>query len=224
MKTHHLLSLLLFSLLCSSCNNFESRWSSRIENASHRDIELILDSIHQMDQKYRQQLTPMMEKYGRDAKEVQELWKTIKYTDSLNIIVVKLILDKKGWLSEKEIGRIANDAIFLTIQHTKPEIQRELLPIMREAANNNRARKSALALLEDRVALGQGQKQIYGSQVGWDTENETYYVLPLISPDSVNFRRAKMGLGKLEYYVEPYGIKWDVEEYKRMLPLLEEKH
>ncbi len=76
-------------------------------------------------------------------------------------------------------------------------------------------------MLEDRVALARGEKQIYGSQIGRNPNTGEYYVLPLIDPDNVNSRRIKMGMSKLESYVEVYGIVWDVEAYKKQLPQLE---
>lgn len=42
---------------------------------------------------------------------------------------------------------------------------------MREAVEKNNARASSLALLEDRVAMRKGGKQIYGSQIKRNPES-----------------------------------------------------
>ena len=42
--------------------------------------------------------------------------------------------------------------------------------MMRKAVKEGLARATSLALLEDRVALGKGELQIYGSQIGTDQE------------------------------------------------------
>jgi hypothetical protein len=97
------------------------------------------------------------------------------------------------------------------------------LPMMREAVKNRKAEGSSLALLEDRVALGQGKLQIYGSQIGRDPDTQLYYVSPLLDPDNVDKRRAEVGLGPLSEYVTHWQIKWNVEQYKKDLPALEEK-
>ena len=94
---------------------------------------------------------------------------------------------------------------------------------MREAVKNKNASGSALALLEDRVALGEGKRQIYGSQIGYDNVTNKSYVLPLDDPDNVDKRRAEVGLGLLADYVKRWDIIWNVEEYKKQLPELEEK-
>jgi hypothetical protein len=95
--------------------------------------------------------------------------------------------------------------------------------MMREAVKNGKAAGSSLALLEDRVALGQGKRQIYGSQISRDPETQEYYISPLEDPDNVDKRRAEVGLGPLSEYVIHWQIKWDVEKYKKDLPKLEEK-
>lgn len=95
--------------------------------------------------------------------------------------------------------------------------------MMREAVKNGKAQGSNLALLEDRVALGMGKKQIYGSQIGRDETTNLYYVSPLEDPDNVDKRRAEVGLGPLADYVSKWNIKWDVEQYKKDLPMLEKK-
>ena len=95
--------------------------------------------------------------------------------------------------------------------------------MMREAVKNGKAKGKSLALLEDRVALRKRKKQIYGSQIGRDNDTKLYYVLPLEDPDNVDKRRAKVGLEPLADYVNYWQIKWDVEQYKKDLLLIEAK-
>lgn len=95
--------------------------------------------------------------------------------------------------------------------------------MMREAVKQGNANSGSLALLEDRVALRKGEKQIYGSQVGRDQETGEYYVLPLIDPDNVDKRRAEVELGSIQDYISKWGMTWDVESYKKKLPEYEAK-
>jgi len=53
---------------------------------------------------------------------------------------------------------------------------------MREAVNNGKARADQLDLLEDRVALKEGRRQIYGSQLAMDPITKKTYVCPLEDP------------------------------------------
>lgn len=182
-----------------------------------------LDSIYLDDQRYRKELDAVADKHGWDSQEVQFLRSTIKEKDSINLVKVKKILDERGWLGKGIIGGQGNTTLFLVIQHADIATQRKYLPMMREAVKNGNANASNLALLEDRVALGIGKKQIYGSQIGRNEETGENYVLPLEDPDNVDARRASVGLGSLQNYVSRWKITWDLEDYKQKLPLLE-KH
>jgi hypothetical protein len=193
------------------------KWEARIENASTRDIELILDSIYNMDQKYRREIQGIRQTFGTNSPEMINLLGIMTYTDSSNLEVVKIVLDKKGWIGSNDIGHKANACLFLSIQHADLATQLKYLHLMRTAALEGKASKQSLAMLEDRVALRQGKKQIYGSQVGVDSLSGKNYLLPLENPDSVDFRRHEMGMIKLKYYLEPYNINWDVEAYKNQL-------
>jgi hypothetical protein len=211
----------------------DNRWKPLLEKIKqnkdkaeanlNKPLVAILDSIYIEDQKYRQQIDVIEKKYGWESKEMKEHWKIIQEKDSINLIKVKSILDKYGWLGADVVGGQGNSTLFLVIQHSDQATQEKYLPMMREAVKNGKAQGSSLALLEDRVALGQGKRQIYGSQIGRDAETKIYYVSPLEDPDNVDKRRAEVGLGPLSEYVNHWQIKWDLDQYKKDLPKLEEK-
>ncbi len=180
-----------------------------------------LDSIHDEDQTYRRQLDGIREKYGQQSKEMREHWKIINYKDSINLIKVKAILDKYGWLGSDVVGGQGNSTLFLVIQHADLKTQENYLPMMREAVKTNKADASSLALLEDRILMRNGKKQLYGSQIGFNQKENTYYVAALEDPDNVDKRRASVNLQPLADYVKRWKIIWDVEAYKKLLPELE---
>lgn len=188
-----------------------------------KPLVAILDTIYQEDQKYRQQINGIDEKYGWESNEMKALWKIIEEKDSMNLIKIKKILDERGWLGPDIIGNQGNSTLFLVIQHADFETQEKYLPMMREAVSKGNASASSLALLVDRVALRKGEKQIYGSQVSRDQESGEFYVLPLIDPDNVDQRRAEVGLGNIQEYISNWGMTWNVEEYKKKLPEIEAK-
>jgi len=201
----------------------DDRWNKLIaaveankkEYEKDLDLPLVaqLDSIFQLDQTYRQQLREIESQYGRESDEIKAHWELIHETDSINLIAIKKILDERGWLGPNIVGNQGNSTLFLVIQHSDPETQQKYLPMMREAVKAGNARGSSLALLEDRVALGQGKRQIYGSQIGRDQETGEYYVLPLLEPERVNERRAEVGLGDIEAYIFNWGMKWDLDKH-----------
>ncbi|NBW35656.1 MAG: hypothetical protein EBR30_11700 [Cytophagia bacterium] len=180
-----------------------------------------LDSIRHDDQAYREQLESIQSRYGGDSKEMKDLWRIIAEKDSLNRTKVEIILNKYGWLGKDVIGEDGNTTLFLVIQHSNIATQEKYLPMIREAVKNGNAKASSLALLEDRIALRQGKRQIYGSQVAWNMITNEYYVLPLDDPDNVDKRRAKVGLQPLSDYLGNFNLKWDAEQYKKDLPSIE---
>lgn len=188
------------------------------------DYDLIakLDTIRDDDQKYRRQIDEIEEKYGKESEEVKSHWRLIEKVDSINLIKVREILDNKGWLGANIIDNKGNTTLFLVIQHSDIGTQEKYLPMMKDAVEKGNASASGLAMLEDRIALRKGQKQIYGSQIGYDKEKGEYYVLPLIEPENVNDRRKEVKLGSLENYVSRWGIKWNAVEYMEKLPMYEE--
>ncbi len=195
----------------------------KAEEGMNKPVIAILDTVFKEDQSYRMQIDGVVAKYGRDSKEVKDLWKTIEEKDAVNLKKVLAILDKYGWMGPDEVGPQGSQTIFLVIQHADLDIQQKYLPVMREAVRNRKAQPSALALLEDRVALRQGKRQIYGSQIGMDKDGKAF-VSPLEDPDNVDKRRAEVGLGPLADYAGKWQIIWDVEAYKKALPELEKNY
>lgn len=212
----------------------DDRWNKliKIVKANNQEYEkdldkplvATLDTIYQLDQSYRRQIDEIEEKYGRDSEEMKAHWKLIQETDSINLVKIKKILDERGWLGSKVIGGQGNSTLFLVIQHSDLETQLKYLPMMREAVKIGNASASSLALLEDRVALRQGKRQIYGSQIGRDPETGDYFVSPLIEPEKVNERRAEVGLGTIEDYVQNWDMTWDLEKHKERTKRIESEN
>lgn len=195
----------------------------KAEEKLDKPLVALLDSVFKEDQKYRMQMKEVEEKYGWESEEMKRLIATMHEKDSINLIQIKQILDKRGWLGPDIIGNQGNLTLFLVIQHADLATQEQYLPMLREAVEKGNAQASSLALMEDRVALRKGEKQIYGSQVRRDEETGAWYVRPLIDPDNVDERRAAVGLPPIQQYISNWGMTWDVEEYKKKLPRYIEK-
>lgn len=195
----------------------------KMEASYDKPLQARLLTIFEEDQKYRMQINEVGQKHGFESKEMRDLWKTIEEKDSLNLIEIKAILDQYGWVGEEKVGVQANMTLFLVIQHADLATQQKYLPMMREAVKAKKAQPSALALLEDRVALGEGRRQTYGSQIGQDSKTGKAYVLPLNDPDHVDERRAEVGLPSLSDYIRRWDLEWNVTDYKKQLPELDKQ-
>jgi hypothetical protein len=211
----------------------DTRWNQIIEivkdNKEKKEAKMDkvlvakLDSIYQEDQQYRLQTNEVEQKYGRNSNELKAHWKTINEKDSTNLIEIEKILNEKGWLGTDIVGEKGNRTLFLVIQHADLKTQEIYLPMLKEAVQKGNAAPSNLALLEDRIAMYQGKRQIYGSQT-WIDNTGKQYVFPLEDPDNVDKRRAEVGLGTMSTYLSGFGMNWDIEGYKKELPELEAKH
>jgi hypothetical protein len=198
------------------------RWQTLLEvvqkNKDSAEVNLnipvvrLLDSIFIEDQKYRLKLGEINNNaiLSLDAKNklISEINKKSLKADKNNLKKVIAILDKYGWMGPEEIGEQGNLTLFLVIQHSDLPTQQKYLPLMREAVKINKAFASDLALLEDRIALGQGKKQIYGSQMTMDFQTGQYMLSPIEDEVNVNKRRAAVGLEPIEEYVKQWGIKY----------------
>src|SRR5688572_22611758 len=113
----------------------------------------ILDSVYYRDQLYR----------GVNLKEISANKKELlKINDSLNLLIIKPIIQKYGILSMKEIGMIGNFALTLPIQHADLSEQIFFLPYLEEAFRKKAVLPSTYAMLIDRINIKSGKMQIYG--------------------------------------------------------------
>lgn len=194
--------------LCDSVEARRDRMFAKMNWALKRE----LDSIYVEDQKYRKLISELRESGELTDDKKTELYRLWQITDSSNTVRVSEILDEYGWLGSDEVGSEGNSALFLVIQHADLDVQLKYLPMMRQAAEEGKARKSSLALLIDRTNLRQGYYQEYGSQVTI-TQDGRYFVQPLRDPKNVDARRASMDLPPLAEYVSHWGMDWDPESY-----------
>jgi len=200
----------------------DARWADlcakiKANQPTMPELRKELQAILEDDQKYRLMIDSVEKKYGqRESAEMRRLWHTIAEKDSVNLVKITAILDKYGWLGPDKVGTDGNQALFLVIQHSDLSVQEKYLPMMREAVKSRKAEGGQLALLEDRVNMRNGRKQIYGSQIRQNPETGVYSIFPIEDPKNVDKRRAEVGLGNLAEYVSTWGLIWNSEEADKM--------
>jgi hypothetical protein len=112
---------------------------------------------------------------------------------------MKQIVAKHGWPGESSVGAMGCQAAWLLIQHADhdPEFQKHCLGLLERAVEANEAPASCLAYLTDRIRVGEGQKQLFGTQL-----HGSLNPLPIEDEAQVDERRAKVGLPPLSEYIE----------------------
>jgi len=112
------------------------------------------------------------------------------------------ILDEHGWPTYDLVGEDGEDAAWAIAQHADhdPEFQRRALELLREAVAAGQASPGNLAYLTDRVAVGAGEPQTYGTQMGCGPDGPMP-ATPLLDEAAVDTLRAEAGLEPLADYV-----------------------
>jgi len=216
MKYHFLLPFLFLTLTGEAQVTSFSIDSSKFI----RPVMATLDSIYQQDQAPRLKFLDAVRRKEK-APAIDSLRKIMLQKDQENLRKVVSIIDQYGWLSPQKVGMNASQALFLVIQHADLATQKKYLSMIRAAENNGEILSSNLALLEDRINMREGKKQIYGSQSFTDTHTGKLYFYPIAEPDHLEERRKSMGLIPMQEYAKLLNTAWNLEAYKEMLPEIE---
>jgi len=131
----------------------------------------------------------------------------MKFIDSTNLVRIEALLNIYGWLGRSFVGEQGNSTVFLVVQHSDLATQEKYFPMLKKSVEMGESRPSNMALMQDRILMRKGQKQIYGSQVvsGKEGKQEFY---PIEDEKNVNVRRAQMGMTSLEEYAKHFGIDY----------------
>ncbi len=136
-------------------------------------------------------------------------------TDATRTERLRQIIRDRGWPTYSLVGEQAEDAAWAIAQHSDhdPDFQREALAWLRVAVENDDASPGNLAYLTDRIAVGAGEPQEYGTQIGCG-EGGPVPATPIRDEATVDERRAEVGLPPLaDYYAELEAICAEDEQY-----------
>lgn len=122
--------------------------------------------------------------------------------DQDNTAWLKERLKAHGWFSIPDYGKEADSAAFLIVQHADKDrpFQAEVLKQLEMLALEGRTRPKNYAMLYDRVAIGEGRPQRYGSQ-GTCAGPGVWTPFKTEDPANLDKRRVAMGLQPQADYV-----------------------
>ena len=113
-------------------------------------------------------------------------------TDSTNLEMVTRILAETGYPRKSRVGDFASQAVWLVIQHSGLEVQKQYLSQLEEAARNGDLPLAMIAALKDRIDVREGRPQKYGTQMGLNG------LCPLLDASRVNEWRKEVGLPPID--------------------------
>lgn len=120
-----------------------------------------------------------------------------------NTKILNDIIDTIGYPTIDKVGREANEATWIVIQHSigQPAFMKKCSELLRIAVRQNKADHKNLAYLTDRIAVFESKPQLYGTQFDWD---ENGNLSPNLFDDiaKVNERRKSIGLNSLDEQTE----------------------
>lgn len=119
--------------------------------------------------------------------------------DARHTARLREVIDQVGWPSRSKVGEQAAHMAWLLAQHADRDrsFQEGCLAMMK-ALPPDEVAPADIAYLEDRVRVGSGRPQLYGTQ--FRVVDGKVGPQPIEDPDHLDERRAAAGLGPFEEY------------------------
>lgn len=166
------------------------------------------------DQKRRQEMMDLMDRVaGSDSEKMAKKWKQAverqNELDGKNRQRLDEIVKQHGWPKKSVFGEEASGVAFLIVQHAELDYQKKYLPLIKDAVAQKEARRSDLAMLEDRILTREGKKQVYGTQLRLNQTTQRMELYPIEDEENVDSRRAAVELEPLAVYLKRgFGIDY----------------
>ena len=163
-----------------------SRWANSAAAARDADARALLWRVH-------------TEQWALHAEEISEA-----ETQALlrrNSDWLKAVLARIGWFDISRYGAEASQAAWLIVQHSDHDRgwQEQVLAELAPRVARGDMQRNYYAYLVDRVAVGAGRPQTYGTQ-GRCQGRGNLQLLPVADRENLDRRRAEMGLDSIAAY------------------------
>lgn len=151
-----------------------------------------------IDQNYRGKLISTEKIFSNTS----EIFKKIKaQTDSLDktteIFIQKILDSCNFWPGISYVGKKSNHYGVLLYQHTENNCRKKNYVFMKEAFRLSEINNNEFAMITDRVRIGKGKPQIYGTQFKMG-EHKKLILSGKINIKKINKNREKIGLPALK--------------------------
>lgn len=134
--------------------------------------------------------------------------------DTQNTARLKEIIAQSGWPTKTQVGALAAHRAWLLAQHADHDrdFQKACLELMKQLPPAEVAQPD-IAYLEDRVRVGEGRPQIYGTQFYTDKQGG-FGPLPIEAPEELEIRRKAVGLKPFSVYRKRMEEKQAIRQQK----------
>lgn len=161
--------MLTLLIIVSACTNPASELSSHYQatpellNKIEQEVQGIsnslelqeyLENIGQLDQQYRTEEKDILQEFGHDSDEHQEIWKKINKTDAENYFRIEAILNEYGYPNLDSVGQQAATTPWIVIHHSPfYEHRVKHFQTIYEGYLNGNLDEDAMGLFLDRMHL-----------------------------------------------------------------------
>lgn len=169
-----------------------------IEKDFDTSLRRRLTRIRRSDQDVRHRFLTAYNAQIPDTLLINRLLQEMEETDAKNLAEIDSILNEFGWPGRDRVGDECV-AIWLVLQHADVESQTKALPMLKSAAEKGDIDPSAIAMLEDRILVNSGKRQIYGTQYYYEDGEgaKKRIIYPIEDVENVDIRRTAAGLQPL---------------------------
>ncbi len=192
----------------------DARWAGLEARLQRRRAALdsaLITELQQMadsDQAVRQNANAITEKFGRNSPRADSVRRAITASDAPRVARMQAIIAAHGWPGRHLVGDDGAHNAWVLIQHAPLAVQQKDLPLLLAAVRHDDARADDGAYLEDRVLVGEGKPQIYGTQTRFSDTPGPPILDPIANEACVDVRRRKVGMGPLADNLKLLGIRY----------------
>lgn len=179
----------------------------------YRSVRRELIGMYEEDQKYRGEMFELMKGMsGPDGeaatKKLVAVARKQEAIDKKNRRKLDRIIARHGWPTQSMVGTEASEVAFLIVQHSDLAYLKKYFPLLKAAAAKGEAKPGQAAMMEDRILINEGKKQIYGTGVQTDPVTQELKLWPIENEEEVEARRAAVGLPPLAEYLKGMGLTY----------------
>jgi len=156
----------------------------------------VLNSIDKEFTLHNTILTDSINAHLKDKELRVKLQKELQFLDSISFSKITHIIDVFDYPSRAIAGE-SNNIPFYIISFAPVLIKEKYLNQLILAADRDDISWKSLAYFIDKLKVAKGEKQIYGTQGSYDKEFN-YTMFPVIDPEKLNERRARVGLENID--------------------------
>lgn len=206
--------LLTSLLLVMGCTNTSKSKEVSAKKETQENLIAILDTIWQTEQGPIRLRDSIGRAVGFESEAFKKQNEIYHKNHDKNEKKVLQILDSIGWPSKEIIGEQGNLTICNVLQHSSLEVREKYLPLMRKAVKDKELSARFLVRAVDRIATDKNELQIYGQQMKYYPESQSFNLWPIKDPENLEKRRAEMGLDSISEFLKRKRVdfKWDLEE------------